>query len=384
MTINIKYYFLFLNFIIIFIIHSFIRKSILINYKEYISKSKSFFKLNKNKPINYKNPFITICMPVYNMEKYIERSLLSIINQSFQNFEIVVVNDNSKDKTINIIQRLQSKDSRIKILNHKINLGVYSSRFESILYSKGEYILLMDPDDMILNQNLFQELFNYNLNYNFDTIEFSVYYQKEKRKNIYLPKENIFNHYHSFKKNIIYQPELSNILFHKPNSNNYSEIICRTIWNKLYKKKILIKTLNYIEKEFHNQFLVASDDTPINMIHFQFSNNYSNIFLPGYLYYLRENSMSNNFININHLKTISINYLLCFKLFYRYVKDFNKDLNYLYYDLKSFSIYLLKIKELKIIEYIPKLKELLYNIINNRYISEEFRSFINKLNNSIS
>ena len=120
------------------------------------------------------------------------------------------------------------------------------------------------------------------------------------------------------------------------------------------------------------------------MIHFQFSNNYSNIFLPGYLYNLRENSMSNNFININHLKTISINYLLCFKLFYRYVKDFNKDLNYLYYDLKSFSIYLLKIKELKIIEYIPKLKELLYNIINNRYISEEFRSFINKLNNSIS
>ena len=232
MTINIKYYFLFFNFIIIFKIHSFIRKSILINYKEYISKSKSFFKLNKNKPINYKNPFITICMPVYNMEKYIERALLSIINQSFQNFEIVVVNDNSKDKTINIIQRLQSKDSRIKILNHKINLGVYSSRFESILYSKGEYILLMDPDDMILNQNLFQELFNYNLNYNFDTIEFSVYYQKEKRKNIYLPKENIFNHYHSFKKNIIYQPELSNILFHKPNSNNYSEIINKNI--KLY------------------------------------------------------------------------------------------------------------------------------------------------------
>ena len=80
MTINIKYYFLFLNFIIIYIMYSFIRKSILINYKEYISKSKSFFKLNKNKPINNKNPFITICMPVYNMEKYIERSLLSIIN----------------------------------------------------------------------------------------------------------------------------------------------------------------------------------------------------------------------------------------------------------------------------------------------------------------
>jgi hypothetical protein len=212
----------------------------------------------------------------------------------------------------------------------------------------------MDPDDMILNQNLFQELFNYNLNYNFDIIEFSVYYQKEKRKNIYLPKENVFNHYHSFKKNIIYQPELSNILFYKPNSNNYSKIICRTIWNKLYKKDIFIKTINYIEKEFHNKFLVASDDTPINMIYFQFANNYSNIFIPGYLYNIRKNSISNKFTDNNHLKIICINYLLYFKLFYRYIIDFNKDLNYLYYDLKAFSIYILRLKDFKIKEYILK------------------------------
>ena len=335
--------------------------------------------INQNKTINYTNPFISVCLPIYNMEKYIERSLLSIINQSFKNFEIIAVNDNSNDQTTNIIQRLKSKDNRIKIINHNKNLGVYASRVEAILYSKGEYILLIDPDDMILNKNLFKELFNYNLKNHLDIIEFSVFYQKEKRNKIYFPPEHEFNHYHRFKKEIIYQPELSNILFYQPNINNYSKIICRTIWNKLYKKNLIIKTINYIEKEFNNEFLIAADDTPINTINFQFANNYSNIFLPGYLYFLRENSMSNKLKDYNHLKKICINYLIYFNLFYRYIIDFNKDLNYFYYELISFSPYIMNFKALNIIEYIPKVKAYLYNIINNKNISKELYNFINKL-----
>ena len=135
-----KYYFLLINIFIIICL--FTKKNVLIEYKEYISKSKMLIKINNNKSFNYDNPFISVCIPVYNMEKYIERSLLSIINQSFQNFEIIVVNDYSKDQTINIIQRLQSEDNRIKVINHNKNLGVYLSRIESVLYSKGEYILI--------------------------------------------------------------------------------------------------------------------------------------------------------------------------------------------------------------------------------------------------
>ena len=157
-------------------------------------------------------------------------------------------------------------------------------------------------------------------------------------------------------------------------------IICRTSWNKLYKKNLLIKTINYLEKEFHNKFLIAADDTPINMINFQFANNYSNIFLPGYLYFLRKNSMSNKIKDNNHLKIVSINYLLYFRLFYRYIKDFNKDLNYFYYDFTSFSPYFLKLKELNVSEYIPKAKEFLNNIIINKNIPKKFNYFIKSHN----
>ena len=69
------------------------------------------------------------------MENYIEKNLLSIINQSFQDFQIIVINDKSTDETENIIKRLQLEDDRIKIISHFENLGVYRSRMESILNS---------------------------------------------------------------------------------------------------------------------------------------------------------------------------------------------------------------------------------------------------------
>ena len=169
------------------------------------------------------------------MEKYIANSLLSVINQSFSFIEIILVNDNSNGNSKKIIQKLQSKDNRIKVINHYKNLGVYKSRLDAVLNTKGKYILYMDPDDMLLNQDLFKELYN-NLIYNLDMIEFSVYHQENGKSRIFYPKRHYFNHYHNFNKQIISQPELSNIIFYIPNSLNYTYLICRTIWNKIINK----------------------------------------------------------------------------------------------------------------------------------------------------
>ena len=151
-------------------------------YIKYINDCKNRKRYKRIK-ISNENPYISVCIPALNMNKYIERTILSIINQSFQDFEIITINDNSKDDTVKIIKRLQLEDNRIKLINHNINKGVYYSRVESILFSKGKYIILMDPDDIYLNENLFQELYNYNLNRNLDIIEFTVFQQIEgKRK----------------------------------------------------------------------------------------------------------------------------------------------------------------------------------------------------------
>ena len=262
----------------------------MLKYKDYIKDCNKLKRFNISNSINNKTPYISICLPVYNMEKYIERALLSIINPKYFFW---IFNDNSIDNTINIIKNLQAEGFRIKIIEHNKNLGVYSSRVESIKNAKGKYILLMDPDDMILNQDLFQELFNYNLKYNLDIIEFSVFHQKEGRKTIFFPSKHELNHYHRFKKNIIYQPELSDIIFYKPNTNKNTEIICRTVWNKLIRKRVLLNSIDFIENDFHDKYLITADDTPINILNFNFAKNYSNIYLPGYLYNIRAHSMSN-------------------------------------------------------------------------------------------
>ena len=102
-------------------------------YIKYIDSCKSLKRFNINK-IKKENPFLSICISIYNSEKYIEMAILSVINQSFQDFEIIIVNDFSNDKTYNIITKLQNEDNRIRIFNNTKNLGYLL--FKSFLRSK--------------------------------------------------------------------------------------------------------------------------------------------------------------------------------------------------------------------------------------------------------
>jgi len=111
-------------------------------FERYVNICKKSIILDRIKIFN-DHPYISVCMAALNMKLYIKNNLLSIINQSFQNFEIIIVNDFSNDETEDIIRKLQSKDSRIKLVNHDKNLGVYRSRIEAMLNAKGEYILLI-------------------------------------------------------------------------------------------------------------------------------------------------------------------------------------------------------------------------------------------------
>lgn len=307
------------------------------SYTKYFNICKNLIRLNNNKIRIQKYPFISVCIPVYNTEKYIERAVLSIINQSFQNFEIIIVNDNSNDNTSNIIKRLQNEDNRIRIINHLKNSGVYNSRVEAALNSNGKYILFLDPDDTILRQNLFECLYNYNINYNLDIIEFLVYFKKENKTRIYYPKNTILNHNHSYNNNIIYQPLLSDIIFYLPNTTK-NELICRTIWNKLYRRELLLKTFKYVGEEYYfNDNLIVADDTIINIMNFHFAKNYSNIKIGGYLYILRNKSMSRGFISRKHRKKQALSFFFYFQLLYRYIKEFDKDRNFIYRELFIFK-----------------------------------------------
>lgn len=102
------------------------------------------------------NDLISVIVPIYNSEKYLERCIQSILNQSYRNIELILVNDGSKDGSLDICKKYSKCDSRIKIIN-KENQGVAAARNSGIEISSGEYIAFVDSDDHI-NENLYQEL----------------------------------------------------------------------------------------------------------------------------------------------------------------------------------------------------------------------------------
>ena len=276
---------------------------------------------------------------------------------------------------INIIKRLQFEDNRIKLINHNINKGVYYSRVESILFSKGKFIILMDPDDLYLNENLFKELYNYNIKYNIDIIEFTVFQQIEGRRNIFYPKKHFESHYHNFTHNIIFQPNLSEILFHSPKNNNiYTYSICRNIWNKMIRRKILLDMHKFIGLEYFNDFIITADDMAMNVISYHYANNYSNIYLPGYMYNIRPLSMShgNGGVLLNQVR--AINYLLYFKVLYKYVKQFGINRRILFNELKNLKRYIYFIKDNNMTIYENQTINFLDEILNDIFSDKIFNS----------
>ena len=101
-----------------------------------------------------KNPQISVIMSVYNGAEYLQECIQSILNQSFRNFEFIVINDCSTDTSPTIINECARKDSRIVIIDNKVNIGLTKSLNVGLKIAKGKYIARIDSDDIALPERL--------------------------------------------------------------------------------------------------------------------------------------------------------------------------------------------------------------------------------------
>lgn len=97
---------------------------------------------------NSEIPEISVIIPVFNAAPFLQESIESILNQSYSNFELIILNDKSTDESLEIIKKLQAKDNRITIIDKEQNVGPANLRNEGINAAKGTYIALMDADDI--------------------------------------------------------------------------------------------------------------------------------------------------------------------------------------------------------------------------------------------
>ena len=93
-------------------------------------------------------PLISVIVPAYNVEPYIEKCVKSIINQDYPNLEIILVNDGSKDKTGELCDKLKETDDRIQVI-HQNNRGLSAARNSGLDLAHGEWIAFLDSDDWI-------------------------------------------------------------------------------------------------------------------------------------------------------------------------------------------------------------------------------------------
>lgn len=101
---------------------------------------------------------VSVIVPIYNVAKFLDRSICSIINQRYQNIEIILVNDGSTDESLEICKAYEIKDSRIIIID-KANGGLSSARNIGICKSTGDFLLFIDPDDEIDSDMIFDMLY---------------------------------------------------------------------------------------------------------------------------------------------------------------------------------------------------------------------------------
>jgi glycosyltransferase involved in cell wall biosynthesis len=133
-------------------------------------------------------PKVSLIVAAYNVEMYIERCLRSIINQTFGDIEIIVVNDGSIDNTLEIANNLSKEDSRIKIFD-KDNEGLINARKSGLSIATGDYILFIDGDDWI-KENAAEKLYNKAIEEKADLVLFNLFITSDEKK---LPTKSI-NH----------------------------------------------------------------------------------------------------------------------------------------------------------------------------------------------
>ena len=92
---------------------------------------------------------VSIIVPVYNVENTLARCLYSILNQSYANIEVIIVDDCSSDRSEEIYDSIQKKDNRVSIIKNSFNMGISNTRNIGINHASGNYIVFVDSDDFI-------------------------------------------------------------------------------------------------------------------------------------------------------------------------------------------------------------------------------------------
>ena len=218
---------------------------LIIFFSFYIIDKIRIFLDNKNIAIN--EPKISVIIPIYNGGKYLNYSLKSIQNQILKELEIIIIDDNSKDNSLEIIQKYIENDKRIRLIKNKVNRRILFCKSIGALNSKGKYIIEIDQDDMIFGDDALSILYNESEKFKLDLLHFKHFRDKNITHFInylrqYIPEDDI---------NIEIQPNLK--------INQFKKHIY-LLWGNLIKSDLYKKVIYNLWPIIINYKIIFQED----------------------------------------------------------------------------------------------------------------------------
>ena len=279
------------------------------NVEQYINDCINGVLYDNNKYKLSENPKISVIIPIYNKERFILRILRSIQNQSFKDIEIIFCDDFSNDNSTKLIEKFQKEDERIILMKHDINKGTLINRNDGANIAKGEYLLFIDGDDLLVN-NILERTYLIAKSKDIDIIQYQHY---------------IGDFYNTFycsdikrTDKIIYQPELSSLMYYENGTLHQSEF---NVWGKLIKRDIYLETLKKIDKYFLNQNMILHEDGLILFMLFKTAKSYLFIKDYGLLYFSNEYSTMRNLRNKNKINKSTRDSFLYLEYMFKYTNN---------------------------------------------------------------
>ncbi|MGK9326990.1 glycosyltransferase family 2 protein [Aerococcus urinaeequi] len=215
---------------------------------------------------------VSVIMPVFNVQDYVERAMNSILEQTYTNWEMIMVNDGSTDQSLKILKYYKNLDSRITVISQK-NSGSGIARQNGLNHSKGKYIVFVDPDDFI-DKNALKHNVEIMEKYNPDLIVngFSMRYKSKQGKIDTIEYSSKLNGFFS-------QKDFRNSFY------EYESASPRSLWNKMYNSDMLKEN----DIQFTNQ--KTGQDALFN---YEVYKHLNSIYIDSYSFYHYDNVRSDS------------------------------------------------------------------------------------------
>lgn len=215
---------------------------------------------------------ISIVIPVYGTEKYVDRCFHSLLNQSYENLEIVVVNDCSPGNIEEIVYRYMKSDKRFKYVKHDVNKGLFQARVTGMSYVTGDYVTFLDSDDYV-TYDYYRLLLSKAIEKDADIVIGRTVHETQNGEHY------VFNmHDSALSFDILCGDEIRNAYF----GQQCSCYGWHTVWNKLYVKELVERSLPFFKKV--DTHIIMTEDIAFSTVFLYFAQKLATVHNEAYFY----------------------------------------------------------------------------------------------------